>query len=62
MRVSDDRDLFERVFGTVAPSPLIVDPEKAIETLKTSAGECFGCRFVSAPLTDEEWRAIESSK
>lgn len=60
IRLSPDRDLFDRVFGEPIRRdrfPDIPIPE-IIEALSEAARDCFGVRFETQPLSEEEWKAI----
>ena len=64
--LSRDRELFNQVFGTVAPrnAELLINQEgdklipKVVEALTEAAISCFGMELVEAPLSSHEWEEI----
>jgi lipoate---protein ligase len=66
MRLSPNLELFTKVFGEAAPSPvsLVIKQQgdelidTVVEALTKAAVECFGIKLINQPLSDLEWHEI----
>ena len=64
MRLTTDPELYKQVFGEalsplpLAENPLRFDTASMIQTLTSSAQDCFGITLQAEPLTAEEWQGI----
>jgi lipoate---protein ligase len=57
MRLAQDADLFEQVFGERSPMPQLpqhLTQPAIMQTLTDAAADCFDAEFAIAPLTQEE--------
>jgi lipoate-protein ligase A len=67
MRLHPDPDLYKRVFQTpdVTLTQLRAHPlpplPQIVETLTQAAAACWGCQFITQPLTQEELQAIQAT-
>ena len=66
MRLEPNIELFTKVFGEAAPSPvnLVIEQQgeeliqTVVEALTKAAADCFGIELVNKPLSTQEWQAI----
>ncbi len=63
MVLNPDRDLYQKVFHCLPPTPIIdrnLSIENIINSLTQSAAECFNCQLISQPLSKKELAQIKT--